>query len=118
MQRHERGVPVSTFWQHRERSLLLVVAFSLQVSFYERVTKDILAFAETFAKGKVVSVLEGGYSDRALISAAMAHVAGFFPEGRTRGQWWQETALLDVSYSSLLCYTRLISDTSDRESDS
>ncbi|GHJ86322.1 hypothetical protein NliqN6_2724 [Naganishia liquefaciens] len=75
MQRHARKVPVS---------------------FYERITKDIAAFADSFAKGKVVSVLEGGYSDKALTSAAMSHVAGFFPQENTRSAWWQESALSNI----------------------
>jgi histone deacetylase HOS3 len=45
----------------------------------------------------VVSVLEGGYSDKALTSAAMAHVAGFFPGEEARSAWWQESALSNVS---------------------
>jgi acetoin utilization deacetylase AcuC-like enzyme len=78
--------------------------FTSKVSFYERITKDIAAFAETYAKGKVVSVLEGGYSDLALISASMSHVAGFFPEERSRAHWWQEPTLKQVSDFWLLRY--------------
>ncbi|KAJ9123182.1 hypothetical protein QFC22_001375 [Naganishia vaughanmartiniae] len=75
MQRHARKVPVS---------------------FYERITRDIAAFADKYANGKVVSVLEGGYSDKALISAAMSHVAGFFPAEKSRATWWEEAALSDI----------------------
>lgn len=32
--------------------------------------------ADAYARGRVVSVLEGGYSDRALTSGAMAHLCG------------------------------------------
>ncbi|PWN51705.1 Arginase/deacetylase [Violaceomyces palustris] len=45
-------------------------------SFYERFGRDSALFADEHCEGKVVSVLEGGYSDRALCSAAMAHVTG------------------------------------------
>jgi acetoin utilization deacetylase AcuC-like enzyme len=68
------------------------------VSFYERITRDIGTFANKYANGKVVSVLEGGYSDKALTSAAMSHVAGFFPATKSRASWWQEAALSDVGH--------------------
>ncbi|KAG8937570.1 hypothetical protein FRC00_003905 [Tulasnella sp. 408] len=55
MSRHDRKVPVS---------------------FYERFAQDARLFAEEVAGGKLVSVLEGGYSDKALMSGAMAHLAG------------------------------------------
>ncbi|KZT38900.1 Arginase/deacetylase [Sistotremastrum suecicum HHB10207 ss-3] len=45
-------------------------------SFYHRFTSDICDFASTYAKGRVVSVLEGGYSLRALSSGAFAHLFG------------------------------------------
>lgn len=44
--------------------------------FYAWFAKDVAAFAEEFAEGKLVSVLEGGYSDRALTSGALAHNSG------------------------------------------
>lgn len=87
---------------------------ALKVSFYERITKDIAAFAEKYAKGKVVSVLEGGYSDLALISASMSHVAGFFPGARSRAQWWQKPTLEHVSKLCWSSYTSLTSYLPDR----
>ncbi|GAC94687.1 likely histone deacetylase [Pseudozyma hubeiensis SY62] len=45
-------------------------------SFYHTFARDAVRFAESHAGGKLVSVLEGGYSDRALCSAALAHVTG------------------------------------------
>lgn len=42
--------------------------------FYATFARDAAAMADEFADGKLVSVLEGGYSDRALCSGAMAHV--------------------------------------------
>ncbi|KAN0064362.1 histone deacetylase [Thecaphora frezii] len=45
-------------------------------SFYDRFARDTTRFSEQWAEGKVISMLEGGYSDRALCSAAMAHVIG------------------------------------------
>ncbi|WWD20659.1 hypothetical protein CI109_105135 [Kwoniella shandongensis] len=76
MQRHDRRVPTS---------------------FYSRYTKDIVAFADKYTEGKVVSVLEGGYSDRALTSAAMGHIVGMtgsLPE--KCDEWWTETELINI----------------------
>lgn len=43
-------------------------------SFYARFATDAARLADEVADGKLVSILEGGYSDRALTSAAIAHV--------------------------------------------
>jgi len=45
-------------------------------SFYYRFAKDVRALADRHARGRVVSVLEGGYSDRALIAGGMAWLTG------------------------------------------
>lgn len=42
--------------------------------FYARFASDAIRFANEVADGKLVSILEGGYSDRALTSAAVAHI--------------------------------------------
>jgi histone deacetylase HOS3 len=67
-----------------------------QTSFFSRYTKDIVSFANQYTAGKIVSVLEGGYSDRALTSAAMGHVIGMLDE-RGKGEWWSEPELINVS---------------------
>ncbi|TBU48589.1 Arginase/deacetylase [Dichomitus squalens] len=69
MSRHQRKVPVS---------------------FYHRFARDVGAFAERYAKGRLISVLEGGYSDRALTSGAMAHLAGLVDNGDSGvdESWW------------------------------
>jgi len=67
-----------------------------QTSFFSRYTKDIVSFANQYTSGKIVSVLEGGYSDRALTSAAMGHVIGMLDE-RGEGEWWSEPELINVS---------------------
>ncbi|EPQ27874.1 uncharacterized protein PFL1_04618 [Pseudozyma flocculosa PF-1] len=54
-------------------------------SFYDRFARDSVRFSERWAEGKVISVLEGGYSDRALCSAAMAHVMGLAGTTATPG---------------------------------
>lgn len=62
------------------------------VGFYHRFAQDARAFADKVANGRIVSVLEGGYSDRALTSGALAHISGlsglpYSPE------WWSEENL-------------------------
>ncbi|KAF8501068.1 Arginase/deacetylase [Russula emetica] len=67
-------------------------------SFFYRFTQDACAFANKWAQGRIVSVLEGGYSDKALLSGAMAHLTGLVDGGRTsekdtdtdhsRENWW------------------------------
>jgi len=62
-------------------------------SFFYRFTQDVCAFADKWAQGRVVSVLEGGYSDKALLSGAMAHLAGLVDGGGAsekdnRETWW------------------------------
>ena len=82
MQRHDRRVPVS---------------------FFSRYTRDIIAFADKWTEGKVVSVLEGGYSDRALTSAAMGHVVGMLgKEGHA--SWWATEELITVRLPRLYRY--------------
>ncbi|PPQ64835.1 hypothetical protein CVT24_008200 [Panaeolus cyanescens] len=61
-------------------------------SFYYRFAKDTCALANEYAQGRVISVLEGGYSDRALTSGAMAHLSGLvdLPSGSKAvdESWW------------------------------
>ncbi|KAL4081007.1 arginase deacetylase [Scleroderma citrinum] len=59
-------------------------------SFYHRFTRDTCALADQYARGRLVSVLEGGYSDRALISGAMAHLCGLVDLGMAEGNWVNE----------------------------
>ncbi|KAI0667672.1 Arginase/deacetylase [Trametes maxima] len=69
MSRHQRKVPAS---------------------FYYRFAQDARAFAEKYASGRLISVLEGGYSDRALTSGAMAHLTGLVDTGSSGvdEKWW------------------------------
>jgi histone deacetylase HOS3 len=65
------------------------------VGFYHRFAQDTRMFADNWANGRIISVLEGGYSDKALTSGAMAHVSGlvglpYQPE------WWSEDNLIMV----------------------
>lgn len=49
---------------------------SVPPRFYEDFTRDAVTMAEEWCGGKCISVLEGGYSDRALTSGAIAHLIG------------------------------------------
>lgn len=66
-------------------------------SFFYRFTRDVCAFADKWAQGRIVSVLEGGYSDKALLSGVMAHLVGLVDgrnagsgkeHDRSRETWW------------------------------
>ena len=52
---------------------------NVPTEFYARFTQDVVAMAEEEnlgVDGRVISVLEGGYSDRALMSGVMSHISG------------------------------------------
>ncbi|KAJ7194237.1 Arginase/deacetylase [Mycena pura] len=66
MSRHNRRVPTSFFYQF---------------------ARDACAFSDRYAGGKLISVLEGGYSDRALTSGVMAHLLGLSGQP-TDAEWW------------------------------
>ncbi|EIW81142.1 arginase deacetylase [Coniophora puteana RWD-64-598 SS2] len=67
-------------------------------SFYHRFTREICASAERYARGRVISVLEGGYSDRALESGAMAHLCGLVDPsaGAIDEDWWSVDNLVKL----------------------
>jgi histone deacetylase HOS3 len=63
-------------------------AVNVPTEFYARFTRDVVRLAEeegTGAEGRVISVLEGGYSDRALTSGVMSHLSGLCD-----GQVWND----------------------------
>lgn len=52
---------------------------NVPTSFYARIARDVTKIAEeegTSVQGRVISVLEGGYSDRALTSGVLSHISG------------------------------------------
>lgn len=54
-------------------------AASVPTDFYARITEDVVRMAadpETGADGRVISVMEGGYSDRAIYSGVCSHLSG------------------------------------------
>ncbi|KAK9244422.1 histone deacetylase domain-containing protein [Lipomyces tetrasporus] len=60
-------------------------------SFYSRFSHDAVALANTFCDGRVISLLEGGYSDAAISSGVMSHLLGL--QGH---EWTDEYATSDV----------------------
>ena len=55
--------------------------------FYARFTRDTIALAQESGlsvDGRIISVLEGGYSDKALISGVMSHISGLCDGDLTR----------------------------------
>ncbi|KAG6872233.1 hypothetical protein C0995_011737 [Termitomyces sp. Mi166 len=69
-------------------------------SFYHRFARDARALSDKYAGGRLVSVLEGGYSDRALTSGAMAHLSGLVDEAQFQGkvdeEWWSIENLIKL----------------------
>jgi histone deacetylase HOS3 len=61
---------------------------NVPTEFYARFTRDVVRLAQeadTAVEGRVISVLEGGYSDRALSSGVLSHLSGLCD-----GQLWSE----------------------------
>ncbi|GBE84828.1 Arginase/deacetylase [Sparassis crispa] len=67
-------------------------------TFYQRFARDAGKFAERYAHGRLVSVLEGGYSDRALTSGAMAHLTGLLnlDDSEINQNWWSLDSLVQL----------------------
>ncbi|KAK9365366.1 histone deacetylase domain-containing protein [Lipomyces kononenkoae] len=49
---------------------------NVPTSFYARFTRDAVKLANRFCDGRVISLLEGGYSDAAIASGVMSHLLG------------------------------------------
>ncbi|PFH57777.1 hypothetical protein XA68_14586 [Ophiocordyceps unilateralis] len=78
---------------------------NVPTSFYARLGQDVVRLAAEqglAVEGRVISVLEGGYSDRALFSGIFSHLCGLVGEARQSGQgethtyhpvWWSSAEL-------------------------
>ena len=67
--------------------------YNLPTRFYQRFACDAIALANRYASGKILSVLEGGYADRAIISGSFAFMVGLsgVPEksvDHESREWW------------------------------
>jgi acetoin utilization deacetylase AcuC-like enzyme len=63
---------ISAGFDSREGDLL--GRFTLTDRDFADLTRELMAIADRYAKGRLVSVMEGGYSLSGLASAAAAHV--------------------------------------------
>lgn len=70
----------------------------LPIDFYRRFTRHVCEFADKYAQGRLVSVLAGGFSERALVSGVMAHLGGMLdPESHViDARWWSTPNLEQV----------------------
>lgn len=78
---------------------------NVPTEFYARLTRDVVRIAAevgTAVEGRIISVLEGGYSDRALCSGIMSHVCGLAGASATEknhepnqynASWWSAAEL-------------------------
>lgn len=82
---------------------------NVPTSFYARIAQDVTKIAEeegTSVNGRLISVLEGGYSDRALTSGVLSHVSGLagsepIPMGNANGLSGQMASLMSNRRNSL-----------------
>ncbi|KAF2489128.1 Arginase/deacetylase [Lophium mytilinum] len=73
---------------------------NVPTEFYARFTRDVVNMAqdeETGTEGRIVSVLEGGYSDRALCSGVLSHLSGLCDD-QTTGYSQQRTPNTGLGY--------------------
>lgn len=60
---------------------------NVPTSFYSRFTKDVVKLAKIHTNGKVISVLEGGYSDGALTTGVFSHLIGLTNDEEGDNLW-------------------------------
>jgi histone deacetylase HOS3 len=73
--------------------------YQLPTHFYQRFASDAIHLANQHASGKILSVLEGGYADRAITSGSFAYMvglAGITEESvdRRSWSWWSVPRLM------------------------
>ncbi|KAJ5142986.1 uncharacterized protein N7515_001773 [Penicillium bovifimosum] len=67
--------------------------------FYAKFTADVISLAQEEGlgvEGRVISILEGGYSDRALCSGVLSHLSGLSGESEYSEDWWSQTSLQEM----------------------
>ncbi|ODV59645.1 histone deacetylase, partial [Ascoidea rubescens DSM 1968] len=65
-------------------------------SFYCNFTKDVVKLSEKFTKGRVLSLLEGGYSDAALCSGIFSHLIGL-ADCNWKENWGKEETIKELT---------------------
>ncbi|ODV93276.1 hypothetical protein PACTADRAFT_28724, partial [Pachysolen tannophilus NRRL Y-2460] len=69
---------------------------NVPTSFYQRFTKDAIKLSNLYSNGKLISFLEGGYSDGALVSGTFSHLVGL--QNKTwNDNWTNETVIKDLT---------------------
>lgn len=68
---------------------------NVPTNFYTTFTKDALKLAQIHCHGKVLSLLEGGYSDKAIASGVFAHLIGFQNQNWIN-EWGSEQVIKEI----------------------
>lgn len=74
-----------------ENSMMQRHGINVPTSFYARFTNDVVKLAKIHTGGKVISFLEGGYSDGALSTGIFSHLIGLNHADDTEGPLWNES---------------------------
>ncbi|KAJ5170543.1 uncharacterized protein N7500_003326 [Penicillium coprophilum] len=67
--------------------------------FYAKFTADVIRMSQEEGlgvEGRVISVLEGGYSDRALSSSVLSHLSGLNETSEYKNEWWSHNQLKEL----------------------
>lgn len=73
---------------------------NVPTDFYARFTRDVVRIAAeegTSVEGRIISVLEGGYSDRALCSGVFSHLCGLAGDGPSNREQERPASRYDMS---------------------
>lgn len=68
---------------------------NVPTEFYTTFTKDALKLAQMHCKGKVLSLMEGGYSDKAICSGVFAHLIGLQNQDWIK-EWGSEQVVKEI----------------------
>lgn len=78
-------------------------AVTVPTSFYNRFTRDAMGVAKRYAGGKVLSLLEGGYSDAALSTGVFSHLTGL-ANAPWKDDWSSKTLVKEFERGCKLKY--------------
>ena len=86
--------------------------YNLPTHFYQRFACDSINLADRYASGKILSVLEGGYADRALTSGSFAYMIGLSGVSessvdRKSWEWWSVPRLTMLEKGSKKQITKM-----------
>jgi histone deacetylase HOS3 len=86
--------------------------YNLPTHFYQRFACDSINLADRYASGKILSVLEGGYADRAITSGSFAYMIGLSGVSessvdRKSWEWWSVPRLTMLEKGSKKQITKM-----------